>query len=196
MGCARHAAPLLERAALERAVIVRRPFTACQGSSPLVRQGAAGKGAPAATDSPGRLPAQYHGRWRGARPCSGWERVFLLRHSHRNGLSRRLAIAGLVAAEGESSGTRIGAARRMIRGAVKASTDSYRSAEHVAVRTPPADQPGGLPGVLPCQAGGRPHLGEGFALRCFQRLSRPDTATQRCAWRHSWDTGGRSTPVL
>jgi len=44
--------------------------------------------------------------------------------------------------------------------------------------------------------GRRPHLGEGFALRCFQRLSRPDTATQRCPWQNSWYTGGRSIPVL
>jgi len=44
--------------------------------------------------------------------------------------------------------------------------------------------------------GRRPNLGEGFALRCFQRLSRPDTATQRCPWQDSWYTGGRSTPVL
>jgi len=35
-----------------------------------------------------------------------------------------------------------------------------------------------------------------FPLRCFQRLSPPDIATQRCAWRHNWHTSGRSTPVL
>jgi len=27
---------------------------------------------------------------------------------------------------------------------------------------------------------GRPHLGRGLALRCFQRLSLPHMATQRC----------------
>ncbi len=27
---------------------------------------------------------------------------------------------------------------------------------------------------------GRVHLGEGFTLRCFQRLSRPDVATRLC----------------
>ena len=26
----------------------------------------------------------------------------------------------------------------------------------------------------------------GFALRCFQRLSRPDADTQRCSWRNNW----------
>ena len=30
------------------------------------------------------------------------------------------------------------------------------------------------------------HLAAGFALRCFQRLSNPDSDTQRCAWRHNW----------
>ena len=42
----------------------------------------------------------------------------------------------------------------------------------------------------------RSHLGVGFTLRCFQRLSCPDVATQRYAWRHNWYTIGPSTPVL
>ena len=36
----------------------------------------------------------------------------------------------------------------------------------------------------------------GFPLRCFQRLSRPYIATQRCSWRHNWYTRGTSIPVL
>jgi hypothetical protein len=43
---------------------------------------------------------------------------------------------------------------------------------------------------------GRSHLEAGFALRCLQRLSLPDIATQRCSWRNSWHTSGPSTPVL
>ena len=43
---------------------------------------------------------------------------------------------------------------------------------------------------------GRPYLGAGFLLRCFQRLSLPDFATQRCPWRDNWYTRGRSTSVL
>src|SRR5262245_34057666 len=43
---------------------------------------------------------------------------------------------------------------------------------------------------------GRSHLQAGFALRCLQRLSLPDIATERCAWRHSSHTRGPSTPVL
>ena len=42
----------------------------------------------------------------------------------------------------------------------------------------------------------RSHLGVGFTLRCFQRLSDPDVATHRYAWRHNWYTIGPSTPVL
>ena len=30
------------------------------------------------------------------------------------------------------------------------------------------------------------HLGAGFALRCVQRFSVPDLASQRCAWQHNW----------
>ena len=40
------------------------------------------------------------------------------------------------------------------------------------------------------------HLGAGFALRCFQRLSLPDIATRQCSWRHNRHTRGQSNPVL
>ena len=43
---------------------------------------------------------------------------------------------------------------------------------------------------------GRSHLGEGFALICVQRLSRPKFATQLCPWRDNWNTRASSTPVL
>jgi len=43
---------------------------------------------------------------------------------------------------------------------------------------------------------GRPDLEVGFPLRCFQRLSRPNIATQRCPWRDNWYTRGSSVPVL
>jgi len=35
---------------------------------------------------------------------------------------------------------------------------------------------------------GRPHLGGGFTLRCIQRLSFPNLATQLCRWRDNWCT--------
>jgi hypothetical protein len=56
-------------------------------------------------------------------------------------------------------------------------------------------QPHRLWGAL-SRVGGRPGLGEGFPLRCFQRLSRPDVASQPCTWRYNWSTRGPSVPVL
>ena len=40
------------------------------------------------------------------------------------------------------------------------------------------------------------HLGVGFALRCFQRLSLPDMGTQRYRWRDNWYARDPSIPVL
>ena len=40
------------------------------------------------------------------------------------------------------------------------------------------------------------YLGEGFPLRCFQRLSHPNVANQPRHWRDDWHTRGSSTQVL
>ena len=40
------------------------------------------------------------------------------------------------------------------------------------------------------------HLEAGFPLRCFQRLSIPNVANQRCSWQNNWHTRGSSNPVL
>ena len=40
------------------------------------------------------------------------------------------------------------------------------------------------------------HLGVSFALICFQRLSIPNLATQRCSWQNNWYTRGWFIPVL
>ena len=62
---------------------------------------------------------------------------------------------------------------------------------------PPSYQPASLAGFFRgLWALGMPNLGEGFPLRCFQRLSLPNVATQRCPWRDSWFTRGSSTSVL
>src|SRR4029079_10982696 len=42
--------------------------------------------------------------------------------------------------------------------------------------------------------GGEPHLQASFALRCFQRLSLPNIATQRCPWRDNWHNSGPARP--
>ena len=44
--------------------------------------------------------------------------------------------------------------------------------------------------------GWKSHLEAGFPLRCFQRLSIPNVANQRCSWRNNWHTRGSSNPVL
>ncbi len=41
-----------------------------------------------------------------------------------------------------------------------------------------------------------PHLKGGFTLRCLQRLSLPNVATQRCTERCNWITRGWSNPIL
>src|SRR5213594_2865713 len=43
---------------------------------------------------------------------------------------------------------------------------------------------------------GSVHLGEGFPLRCIQRLSPRDIANRRCAWQDTRDTRGRFVRVL
>jgi hypothetical protein len=54
--------------------------------------------------------------------------------------------------------------------------------------------------VCPCPLGplrgGKPNLEAGFTLRCFQRLSLPNSATQRYPWRDNWHTGGLFNQVL
>jgi hypothetical protein len=40
------------------------------------------------------------------------------------------------------------------------------------------------------------HLGVGFPLRCFQRLSNPEFAIRRCRWRDNRHTSARSSSVL
>ena len=40
----------------------------------------------------------------------------------------------------------------------------------------------------------RSNLRESFTLRCFQRLSRPDVATQLCPWQDNWCTRGTVHP--
>ena len=42
----------------------------------------------------------------------------------------------------------------------------------------------------------RSYLRGSFTLRCLQRLSRPDVATQLCPWQDNWCTSGQSIPVL
>ena len=51
-------------------------------------------------------------------------------------------------------------------------------------------------GPLGVSRPGSVHLGEGFPLRCIQRLSPRDIANRRCPWQDSRDTRGRFVRVL
>jgi hypothetical protein len=78
------------------------------------------------------------------------------------------------------------------------SAGQYQFTEPLAGCACLACVPAGLAGALSPHwvGGGRVGLGVGFPLRCFQRLSRPDVAIQRCPWRDNWWTRGSSVPVL
>ena len=77
----------------------------------------------------------------------------------------------------------------------KPSVYQYHSAQHVTMLAPMTYLPPRLGGTL-LPKNGKSHLGGGFTLRCLQRLSLPDLATQLCSWRNNWCTSGRSIPVL
>jgi hypothetical protein len=57
--------------------------------------------------------------------------------------------------------------------APKALGHEHGYAASVTARPRAASPPGSLPGALPALRSGRSHLGGSFALRCFQRFSRP-----------------------
>jgi hypothetical protein len=71
---------------------------------------------------------------------------------------------------------------------------SVSSTYHYA-STPDRSTSSSSRGLTPLLDGIR-YLEGGFALRCFQRLSLPDLATQLCSWRNNWDTSGQFIPVL
>jgi len=69
------------------------------------------------------------------------------------------------------------------------------SSQLPAVHRPPID-PVIFRGSYSSEEDEKARLGVGFPLRCFQRLSRPNVATQRCRFPDNWHTSGSSNPVL
>ena len=68
---------------------------------------------------------------------------------------------------------------------LKLSIYQYWLAEYITVLTHPAYQPCSLQGILmsqSCDHDGVSYLETSFPLRCFQRLSLTNLATQRCSW--------------
>ena len=64
---------------------------------------------------------------------------------------------------------------------VKPSVYYYQSAQHVAMLPPLTYLPRSLQGTL-LLSFGKSYLEGGFTLRCLQRLSVPNLATQLCCW--------------
>jgi hypothetical protein len=70
------------------------------------------------------------------------------------------------------------------------------SAAHIAARPPAGRKARILRAALPGKSSERDHLVARFPLRCFQRFSLPDVATQPCRSPDNWSTSGPSNPVL
>src|SRR5580658_9391894 len=81
---------------------------------------------------------------------------------------------------------------------VKPNGRLVRVSSRIAALPPPAYQSRSLRlAFLDRRSGlGKPYLGASFSLRCFQRLSLPDFATERCHWRDNSITRGLFIPVL
>ena len=164
-----------------------------------------------------RLKTQYHQRWKLSRPSSGWDRVGHFRHNHqvvkpgshifvlpvrKNSLASReyrvsvSPVWVLICARRRRVpvGT-LGATALLIHtygGVLKINRAISTGQLHTLLRfhTRPINV------VVFHGSQARPGFEEGFPLRCFQRLSRPDLATLLCGWRHNRSTRGPSTPVL
>ena len=147
---------------------------------------------PAVTDSPRRLPAQYHRRWRGSRCCSAWEAVGPLRSNHReSGL--RWSLWSMKHLGHDFGIEQSGPARRgrtclvAIPSGARRRTVGWWSSPRPR-RTSPLQRlpavhvwplhPVLFRGPYPVNLDERTHLEDGFALRCCQRLSGPDIATR------------------
>ncbi len=159
---------------------------------------------------------QYHRRWAPYRSCSGWERELQARHGHRK---KRIKDARFMLVELCRNDkqflvnweiailylkTQLGVFF------VPVSWQTLEGKKGGQASRPVSNAK--LKALLPLHAHpiklvvfkwssgikdpGTSYLQGGLALRCFQRLSFPDVATQRCLFRDNWNTRGQSFPVL
>ncbi len=141
-----------------------------------------------------RLKTQYHRRGGFSRPSSGWDRVGPPRYDHQ--VARDVGAARWrVLSSGGLRGSlhpRIEARARACMREAQADRAIRTGQLHALprVHTRPIDV------VVFHGSQGRTRFEEGFPLRCFQRLSRPNLATRLCRWRDNRSTRGPSTPVL
>jgi hypothetical protein len=161
---------------------------------------------------------QYHGRARVSRPSSEWGRVGHLGCDHqavRSGADRTAWLSWILGhpVRGPGPGARrtcwCGRVIRSWQGFVW-SNDCFSMVGARSWRGASSIERLGSVSSTPCGAStadlstwwsstaliARPGFEGGFPLRCFQRLSCPDLATQLCRWHDNWSTRGPSTPVL
>ena len=159
---------------------------------------------------------QYHRRWAPYRSCSGWERELQARHGHRKKrikdvscsrlrkcclddkqivnweiailyLKTQLGVFFVLMSWQTLEGKKGGQASRPVSNAkLKALLPLHAHPIELVV----------FKWSSGIKDPGTSHLQGGLALRCFQRLSFPDVATQRCLFRDNWNTRGQSFPVL
>ena len=159
---------------------------------------------------------QYHRRWAPYRSCSGWERELQARHGHRK---KRIKDARFMQVEINRNDkqflvnweiailylkTQLGVffvlmSWQTLEGKKGGQASRPVSNAKLKALLPLHVHPIELV-VFKWSSGikdpGTSHLQGGLALRCFQRLSFPDVATQRCLFRDNWNTRGQSFPVL
>ena len=158
---------------------------------------------------------QYHRRWAPYRSCSGWERELQARHGHRKKrikdarfmsvelcrndkqivnweiailyLKTQLGVFFVLMSWQTLEGKKGGQASRPVSNAkLKALLPLHVHPIELVV----------FKWSSGIKDPGTSYLQGGLALRCFQRLSFPDVATQRCLFRDNWNTRGQSFPVL
>lgn len=141
-----------------------------------------------------RVGSQYHRRTRVSRPSSEWGRVGHLGCDHRavrSGVARMSAAGGGLFLAGLSGRTGCMVGARSWRGASSVERLGSVSSTPCGASTADLSTWWSSTALL-----ARPGFEGGFPLRCFQRLSCPDLATQLCRWHDNWSTRGPSTPVL
>ena len=158
---------------------------------------------------------QYHRRWAPYRSCSGWERELQARHGHRK---KRIKDARFMSVELCRNDKQIVnweiailyLKTQLVVFFVPMSWQTLEGKKGGQASRPVSNAK--LKALLPLHAHpiklvvfkwssgikdpGTSYLQGGLALRCFQRLSFPDVATQRCLFRDNWNTRGQSFPVL
>ena len=158
---------------------------------------------------------QYHRRWAPYRSCSGWERELQARHGHRK---KRIKDVRFMLGKGcrnDKQIVNVGNCdfvrkRSLCVFFVPMSWQTLEGKKGGQASRPVSNAT--LKALLPLHVHpiklvvfkwssgikdpGTSHLQGGLALRCFQRLSFPDVATQRCLFRDNWNTRGQSFPVL